>query len=219
MGSPRVRWKRAIYCAERGGICFCSIRRIGPIRENLILRIRHESAMYRSRRQRLAPILAELQRDSRQTVQQLAAAVGLSSHAVLEARQGDGGRRRDPRLHGAWSTARRSASHLVRAGRGQPDRHNETHGARVRARRRRLPADRQLLSARPARPTTCITVLVPDIKQLREIPARHRVQAAGRDARALERRAEGSEGRGRRADRRRRAGAAAGAGKGGRVRA
>ena len=33
-------------------------------------------------------ILAELQRDSRQTVQQLAAAVGLSVDAVLEARQG-----------------------------------------------------------------------------------------------------------------------------------
>ena len=54
-------------------------------------------------------ILFELQRDARQTVQQISEAVGLSPTPVLEAHQGHGGGRRDPRLHRAWSTARRSA--------------------------------------------------------------------------------------------------------------
>ena len=43
-------------------------------------------------------ILAELQRDSRQSVQQLAASRRPVGDAVLEARQGHGGGRRDPRL-------------------------------------------------------------------------------------------------------------------------
>ena len=55
-------------------------------------------------------ILAELQRDSRQTVQQLAGAVGLTRDAVLEARQGDGGRRRDPRLRRVGRPREASAS-------------------------------------------------------------------------------------------------------------
>ena len=148
-------------------------------------------------------LLAELQRDSRQTVQQLAE----RRRPVERRRAGSASRRwRRPASSAATRALvdrekRRPVA--VRARRGQPD--AAQRGRRcARSSARSPPARRSsAATARPAQADYMIKVLVAGHQELRGASCTNRVQAAGRDAHPLERRAEGGEGRRRRADRRR----------------
>ena len=151
-------------------------------------------------------LLAALQRDSRQTVQQLAAAVGLSATPCWK-RVKDMEAAGVIRGYGA-SVDRESVGLALRVlAEVNLTQHTENT---VREFERAVAACPQIVSCYSTTGAAdySIAVLVEDIKTLRGVPARHRVQAAGRDPHPLERGAEGSEGGRRRADPRRATGAA-----------
>jgi DNA-binding Lrp family transcriptional regulator len=107
-------------------------------------------------------ILEALQRDSRQTVQQLAAAVGLTSTPCwkrVKAMEAAG----VIRGYGAGRRPRKRRPRLVRARRGEPDAAQRRHGAGVRARVAACPEIVACYSTTGGADYS-IKVLVPDIR-------------------------------------------------------